>query len=414
MKKLLFIALALIVSSGATAQDKVWKKALALGESGKTAEALEMIKPALESAETTDKAGAYNALARIYFKQFAEQQSIDLLNKAKGESKPVDQALMNTSVYEAFKAFLQSDEYEQQPDAKGKVKFKYRPEVSKTYYNQRPNLINAGQYFYNLKDNENAKKIWSLYIDSKNAPLFADHAAEPDQYVATLSYYNSFLAYQTDDFDTFKKYIGNALNDPEQAKAAEEINVAMLQNHFVATKNPADSIAFLNAAKAAHEKYPDVQRYFDVIARCYINDQAQLTKFMDEEIAKNPDAVLPYQSKGDMAMNDGKFEDAIDLFKKVVDKEPENIAAVYNLGVCYYNKANNLKDELSDKKTGALTKANADKVKEILADAQTYLEKARALDPAQETCRWAYILGNTYYVRGETDKYEEVSKYIKR
>ena len=89
--------------------------------------------------------------------------------------------------------------------AKGKVKFKFRPEVSKTYYNQRANLINAGQYFYSNKDNENAKKIWGLYIDSKNAPLFADHAAEPDQYIAQLSYYISFLSYQTEDFETFKK-----------------------------------------------------------------------------------------------------------------------------------------------------------------------------------------------------------------
>ena len=44
MKKLLFIALALIVSSGASAQDKVWKKALSLGEGGKTAEALDTVR----------------------------------------------------------------------------------------------------------------------------------------------------------------------------------------------------------------------------------------------------------------------------------------------------------------------------------------------------------------------------------
>lgn len=414
MKKLFIVALAMMVSCGAFAQDKVWKKALSTGEGGKTAEALEMIKPALESAETLDKAGAYNALARIYFKQFADQSSIEIMNKAKGETKPVDQVLMNTSIYEAFKAFLKSDEFDCQPDAKGKVKMKFRQEVSKTYFNQRPNLINAGQYFYSNKENDMAKKIWGLYLDTKNAPLFADHAAEPDQYAAQIAYYICFLAYQTEDYDCYKKYIGIALADPEQAKAAEEINVAMLQNHFVATKAAEDSIAFLKAAKAAHEKYPDVQRYFDVIARCYMNNNDQLVKFMDEEIAKNPDAVLPYQYKGDIAMNNQKYDEAIDLFKKVVEKEADNVAANFNLGVCYYNKANTLKDELSDKKTGALTKVNADKVKVILADAQTYLEKARQLDPDQEICRWAYILGNTYYVRGETAKYDEVAKFIKK
>lgn len=414
MKKLAFIALAFAMTSGAFAQDKVWKKALSTGEGGKVAEALEMIKPALESAETTDKAGAYNALARIYYKQFADCQAVQVLNKAKGENKPIDEVTMNTSIYEAFNAFLKSDEFDGMPNEKGKVKPKFRQEVSKAYYAQRPNLINAGQYFYSQKNPEMAKKIWGLYLESKNSPLFADHAAEPDQYAGMIAYYTCFLSYQTEDYDTYKKYIDLALADSAQGKDAMEIHVTMLQNKFVKTRTAEDSIAFINSAIAAHEKYPDVPRYFDAIARCYGSNPAALTKFMDEEIARNPDAVLPYQYKGDLAMNDSKYDEAIGYFKKVVLKEADNIAANFNLGVCYYNKANTLKDELSDKKTGALTKVNADKVKAILSDAQVFMEKARELDPAQETCRWAYILGNIYYIRGENAKYEEVSKYIKK
>ena len=416
MKKLLIVALAMMVSGGAFAQMAQVKEATKLANSGKPAEAVKILESAISGADVTakDKAAAYNAVAVAFFKQFQDQQTIDIMNKAKGEAKPVDKVLMGNGIYEAYNYFLKSDEFDVQPDEKGKVKMKFRPEISKNYFALRPQLINCGQNFYTDKDYENAKKLWGMYLDTRKAPLFADHAAEPDQYEGQIAYYISFLAYQTEDFDCYKKYIAIALADTAQAQAAEEINVAMLQNRFVATKAADDSIAFLNAAKAAHEKYPDVQRYFDVIARCYSENPAALLKFMDEEIAKNPNAPLPYQYKGDMAMNNQKYEDAIVLFKKVVDLEPENIAANFNLGVCYYNKANTLKDELSDKKTGALTVANAEKVKVILADAQTYLEKARQLDPEQETCRWAYILANTYYVRGESAKYEEVSKFIKK
>lgn len=416
MKKLAILALAMMVSGGAFAQDKVWKKALSLGEGGKTAEAVEMIQPALESAETKDKAGAYNALAKIYYKQYLIQATIqteNVANKQMGKAeKPVDLEKMHQGLYDAFKAFIKSDEFDVLPDAKGKVKPKYRLEVSKTYYNLRPQLINAGQYYYNNKDFENAKKMWGLYLESKAAPLFADHI-EPDQYAGQIAYYVCFLSYQTKDYDTYQKYIGVGLADPEQAAACEEINIAMLQNRYADTKAAEDSVTFLNAAIAAHQKYPEVQRYFDVIARCYATKPDVLIKFMDEEIVKNPNAVLPYLYKGEIAMNNQKWEEAIELYKKAAANDANNIIANYNLGVCYYNKANNLKDALADKKTGKLTDANADKVRSGLTDALTYLEKARQLDPDQETCRWAYILANTYYVRGEQDKYEEVSKLIK-
>ena len=419
MKKLAIVALGMMVSCGAFSQVKQLKEAVGLANKGQVAEAAALIASSenAEDVKAKDKAAAYNALALAYFKNFMDEATIqteNIANKQLGKAeKPVDLEKMHTGIYNAFLNFLKSDEFDAQPDEKGKVKLKYRAEVSKTYWPQRPQLINAGQYYYTKEQPDMAKKIWGLYLDTKNVPLFEDHAAEADQYAGMISYYISFLSYQTEDFETFKKYSSYALADPEQSKNTTEISVAMLQNRFVATKSAEDSLAYLTAAKAAHEKYPDVQRYFNAVAQCLSTQPALLTKFMDEEIAKNPNAPLPYQYKGDMAMNDQKYDEAIPLYAKVVELDAENVAATFNLGVCYYNKANSLKDQLADKKTGGLTTANADKVKAILADAQKYLEKTRELDPGQETCRWAYILGNVYYVRGENDKYEEVSKMVK-
>lgn len=421
MKKLAILALAMMVSGGAFAQVKQLKEAVSLASKGQPGDAAALIAQSEGAADVTakDKAAAYNALAKAYFKEFMDEATIqteNVANKQLGKpEKPVNLDKMYMGIYNAFQNFIKSDEFDMQPDEKGKVKPKFRDEVARTYWIQRPQLINGGQHYYqDKKDNANAKKLWGLYIDSKNAPLFSAHAAEPDQYAGMIAYYLCFLAYQTEDFDVYKKYIDAALADPEQAKNATEISVAMLQNKFVASRSDEDSIAFLNGAKAAHEKYPDVQRYFTCVAQCLGTKPALLAKFMDEEIAKNPNAPLPYQYKGDMAMTDQKYEEAIPLFAKVVELDPTNVAATFNLGVCYYNKANTLKDQLADKRTGGLTPANAEKVKTILVDAQKYLEKARELDPNQETCRWAYILGNVYYVRGENDKYEEVSKLIKK
>ena len=420
MKKLAILALGVMVSCGAFAQVKQLKEAASLANKGQVNEAAALIASSEngEGVTAKDKAAAYYALAVAYYKSFMDEASIqttNIANKQLGkEEQPVDLEKMHQGIYNAFVNFLKCDEFDAQPDEKGKVKMKYRAEVSKTYWNQRPQLINAGQYYYTKENPELAKKMWGLYLDLKKAPLFEEFAAEPDQYAGMISYYISFLSYQTEDFDTFKKYSSYAMEDPEQSKNTTEIAVAMLQNKFVATKSAEDSLAFLTAAKTAHEKYPDVQRYFNAVAQCLSSQPALLSKFMDDEITKNPNAPLPYQYKGDMAMNDQKYDEAIPLYAKVVELDAQNVAATFNLGVCYYNKANTLKDQLADKKTGGLTTANADKVKAILADAQKYLEKARELDPEQETCRWAYILGNVYYVRGENAKYEEVSKLVKK
>ena len=75
-------------------------------------------------------------------------------------------------------------------------------------------------------------------------------------------------------------------------------------------------------------------------------------------------------------------------------------------------KAIELKDQLADKKTGGLTKENADKVKSILAEALVYLEKAKELDPDREKVNWAYPLYQIYYSMGNKEKSDEMEALV--
>ena len=76
------------------------------------------------------------------------------------------------------------------------------------------------------------------------------------------------------------------------------------------------------------------------------------------------------------------------------------------------SKAIKLKDELSDKKNGMLTKVNADKVKSVLQEAKTYLEKVRELDPDHEQVNWVYALYQLYYNLGDKAKADELEKML--
>jgi hypothetical protein len=97
-------------------------------------------------------------------------------------------------------------------------------------------------------------------------------------------------------------------------------------------------------------------------------------------------------------------------YQKAIDMDPSFVQCVFNAGVCLNSKAIDLKDQLADKNTGKLTKANADKVKAVLAQAKEYLERAKQLDPDREKVNWAYPLYQIYYSLGDQANAAEMEK----
>ena len=131
MKKILTIALALMVQVGAMAQVSALKEATALA--GKDADkAAEMIKAAINGADVTakDQAAACNALAlgylAIYDKESAAQLESQTLKQMGKEGKAFDEKKGNEALAKAFEYALECDKYDAMPDAKGKVKPKFR------------------------------------------------------------------------------------------------------------------------------------------------------------------------------------------------------------------------------------------------------------------------------------------------
>ena len=81
---------------------------------------------------------------------------------------------------------------------------------------------------------------------------------------------------------------------------------------------------------------------------------------------------------------------------------------VFNTGICYNSKAIVMNDQLTDKKTMRISNENAEKVKDVLREAQKYLEKTKELDPKFEQARWPYPLYRIYYTLGLKDKMAEL------
>lgn len=146
MKKLIMMAVTVAASATAFAQDNVVKEAQKLCDKGEFEEALKIITPALTSDATTDKAAAWNTLNNIHYQKFADIQQKKAESEIKKDNTPYDTLGMHRSIIAAMEAALKCDEFDRQPNEKGKVKIRFRKANQDRYQMGRLNLIQAGLF----------------------------------------------------------------------------------------------------------------------------------------------------------------------------------------------------------------------------------------------------------------------------
>jgi len=413
MKKIILMASMVAIATAATAQDNLWKKASSLCESGKLDEAAEMIAPCLNSSETLKKADAWNAAQKIYYNMFMEGQKAEIANKTSGQATPYDTLKMHRSLVKALEAAMKCDEYDRAPNEKGKVKIKFRAENQKTYGQIRAFVINSGLYEYQHGNNDEALKDWTLYLESEKDELFTGMDLSNDPYRADVAYYAGLVAYQKKDYATAMKYAEVACQDTAKVRDASEILIFSKKDKM---KTKEDSIDYVNTVKKMHALYPDEPKFYNLLTEYYNQPgrQTELAEWVNEEIQKDPNNKMSWALKGEVDMNNRKWDDAIANYKKALDIDPEFVPVIFNIGVCMNSKAIDLKDQLADKKTGRLTVDNANKVKAILSESKTYLEKVQSLDPGREKVNWAYPLYQIYYSLGDKEKTAQMESLLEK
>ncbi len=409
MKKFMMMALMAAAVTVAYAQDEV-KMAKKLLDKGEYAEALKTVEPALNAGTAADKAAAWNLVSDINYQKFSKIQEKKLENQVKQVNEPVDEAGMNTAIVAALEAALKCDEFDNMPNEKGKVKVRYRQTNAQRFQQGRLGAINAGQYLYNQKDYAGAFKAFSLYVESGNAPLFTGIDLK-DTYKYEIAYFASLAAYQCKDYQNVIKYAKIASEDPEKAKDATEILVYSKKETM---KTKEDTLEYIAMLKDASAKFPQDNRYSAWIGDYYLNSNntEELLKWADNEIAQKPNDKFGYTYKGEALRLSSKWDEAVECYKKAFEIDPTYIPAAYQAGVSLNSKAIEMKDKLADKKTGMLTKENADKIKVVLNEAKTYLEKVREIDPNREQVNWTYALYQLYYSLGDNEKASELEKML--
>ena len=407
MKKIMMMALMAAAATTAFAQDALVKEAKKLFSDNQFDKAAETLAPALESGETVDKAAAWNLMSEIMYGKFSAMQTADMENKVKGVEVAYDTLALHNACEESFRAALKCDEFDRQPNEKGKVKIRYRQNSQQKMQNVRLSLINAGQYAYKTKDLAKAFADWALYVDSNDDPFFTGIDMTQDQYKSEVAYYAALAAYFQKDYANAEKYATIAAEDPAKADEASEIMLFSAKENM---KTAADSAAYVNKVKALHQAKPTEERYFNMLMDYYTraNKPDEMKAWAEEEVTADPQNKMAWAIMGEYFMNKSEWDEAVRCYKQAIDIDPTFIQCVFNSGVCLNSKAIALNDQLADKKTGGLTNENAEKVKVVLRDARDYLEKARELDPEREKVNWSYPLYRIYYSLQDKEKMAEL------
>ena len=394
MKKIIFTALVAAFATTSFAQDIVKQM------KGQTySEAVSTLNSALSGLSAEQKAKGYNQLVEIGYPDAAKAfQDITLANVQKNKVE----ASAYTPIVNALNDAVKCDEFDNQPNDKGKVAPKFRKKNADRLANFRAVLINAAN---ETQDADQKLSLANAYINSSESPLFAEVLKAGDQYLGYAQFFAAAAYYNKENWNKAVEYAEKALKCEDVKENAEQYLVSALTKNL---KTKSDTLAYL-------KKLNDINadKYMAQIASLYnqIGEKDLSNKILNDAIAKDPNNKMAYAIKGENAMNAKNWDDAIKNFKKTVEIDPEFTAVWFNLGVCASSKGFDLNEQLSE--NGRLTPENDAKVKDALKEAMGYYEKVRQQDPNREkVSNWPYQLRMIYNALGEKDKAEEITKML--
>ncbi len=394
MKKIIFTALVAAFATTSFAQDIVKQM-----KGQAYSEAVSTLNSALSGLSAEQKAKGYNQLVEISYPDAAKAfQDITLANVQKNKVE----ASAYTPIVNALNDAVKCDEFDNQPNDKGKVAPKFRKKNADRLANFRAVLINAAN---ETQDADQKLSLANAYINSSESPLFAEVLKAGDQYLGYAQFFAAAAYYNKENWNKAVEYAEKALKCEDVKENAEQYLVSALTKNL---KTKADTLAYL-------KKLNDINadKYMAQIASLYnqIGEKDLSNKILNDAIAKDPNNKMAYAIKGENAMNEKNWDDAIKNFKKTVEIDPEFTAVWFNLGVCASSKGFDLNEQLSE--NGRLTPENDAKVKDALKEAMGYYEKVRQLDPNREkVSNWPYQLRMIYNALGEKDKAEEITKML--
>ena len=246
MKKVLFAVALMFGALTVRAQQSVVKEAKS--KKGNPVEAAKIIEAALTNPETANDPNTWK-LAGDFQKAIYDAENEKMYLSAVDKSKVADTTKMYNSLAKLFEYYLKCDEVEQAQVASGALKkAKLRKKNADALKAVRMNLAAGGGDAYNAGNYKAALKLFGLFVDVAEAPMFAeDPAVSADTLTSLHAAYASLAANMIEDKENVIKY-GNIGKEHKD----EGYRSLMCMAEVYA----GDTIQWLEVIKEGAEKFP--------------------------------------------------------------------------------------------------------------------------------------------------------------
>ena len=293
------------------------------------------------------------------------------------------------------------DSLDRLPDARGKVKLKYRDRSAELLNIYRPNLFNGGVFFMKKYDFSRAYDFFDTYINSAVKPLFARYQyAERDKRLPEAAYWASYCGYKLEKPQLTLRHTYQALKD--------SVHLPYMLQYLAETyKLEKDTARYVQTLKDGFSKYPKFPFFFPRLIDYYshIGAYDEAMKSCDEALQTDSVNTLFRYAKSSLLLTMGRYKQSFAISKALIAENDTLADAYLNAGLALFDQAVEL-----DKKTQSGSK-KYNQILELYRKAMPYLEKYRAMAPDQKD-KWALPLYTIYLNLNMGKQFDEIDKLI--
>lgn len=356
--------------------------------------AREAIDPALTDSVTKNLADTWFTAGKIYYKLFDEEQRKAWMNQG------ADENLMATSLMKCLDCMVIADSLDQMPNAKGKVRPKFRKQIVEIVDIMRPGFINAGGFYFKNQNYEDAIKAFEYYLVYPELKFWEDEkrqAFATDSMIPTIQYYCGACASQSNNSKVALEYFKildqtyKAENRPIQEQ--EEMFQFMIYEYG----RLKDSVALMEMYKEGVQRFSFNTFYARSLVNEYLskNDLDAALGWIETAINQGDSTAIFFNLKAQILEHKGELKEAEKFYLKAIEKDPEFADAMGSLGRIYYNEAVEELDRVNNIKDNRKYQIAKAKMESFFLKPLPYMEKAHAVNPLERD--YIVALRGIYY-----------------
>lgn len=343
MRRILLLSMMALFATGALfAQKSALRDAKrALGRDDFN-EARTLIQQAAKHEETATDPETWKVMGDIGNKAFDNEHAKAVLGQGANDK------VMFDGLMESYLPYLKADSLSEIPDAKGRVKNKYRKDIASILRANYPFYINGGVYYSEQGDHKKAADFFEVYWNIPTLPLYDGQkdAFVLDSTYQTIKYYAIISAIQSKDNERALKMIERAVNEPfiENSTFEESGLYELMATEYLTM---GDSANYQRSLELGATKFPSSNYFVTNLANIFIRggDGDKAIKYLDQAIENDPaNGCDLYSVKGALVAEKGDFIGAEAEYNKALETDPNCERALEHLARNFIIQAQNLKD----------------------------------------------------------------------